>query len=75
MNYMSWLEDIVKIRKVSAEDEEDVVAANSKVVSESSSYEEYRLKCAIYGVEPLYTENDFAGIVASMSSWRWLNLR
>ena len=62
----------LKIKQAAAE--EDVVTANSKVVSESRSYEEYRLKCTIYGVEPLYTESDFASAVVSMTSWWQMNL-
>lgn len=55
---MPWVNDIVKIRPL-PEQEPDGVRESIRLLRESGSYDEYILRCAAEGVEPIFTRAEF----------------
>ena len=55
---MSWMNDIVTIRP-EQELPADGVSDNVELFRLSESYDEYILRCACAGVEPIFARSDF----------------
>ena len=68
---MAWIDDVVKIRDVGVEREFDMGRANLDILDEAESYDEYALRCAVLGIETIFTREDFNRIASEQErGWR-----
>ena len=68
---MAWIDDVVKIRNVSVDREADAGKINLDVLDEAESYDEYALRCAVLGIETIFTRDDFNRIECERArGWR-----
>lgn len=56
---MSWVDGIVEVRDEKPPDRSVDVDLSIRLYVDSKSYDEYVLKCVCFGVEPIFSREDF----------------